>query len=188
MKFVEDGVGNTVTAFIVNWKYFNAKDEILLALAVGFTVLTFYNIRKVGMFFATPHLLSGHGRNRTHVVVGKAYGRVESALLDFCDCPCCCLCGACLLLGVCLLKWQRELLKLYREALPYYPCELTAVYRWSRYCGCAWSRHCLGLGISRPLYCAGCALYGRKGILYHQIRHPAGIPVLLQQLPRLPRT
>jgi hypothetical protein len=53
VKFVEDGVGNTVTAFIVNWKYFNAKDEILLALAVGFTVLTFYNIRKVGMFFAT---------------------------------------------------------------------------------------------------------------------------------------
>ena len=53
VKFVEDGVGNTVTAFMVNWKYFNAKDEILLALAVGFTVLTFYNIRKVGMFFVT---------------------------------------------------------------------------------------------------------------------------------------
>jgi NADH:ubiquinone oxidoreductase subunit 5 (subunit L)/multisubunit Na+/H+ antiporter MnhA subunit len=48
-----DGGGNTVTAFIVNWKYFNAKDEILLAMAVGFNVLCFYNIRKVGMFFAT---------------------------------------------------------------------------------------------------------------------------------------
>lgn len=48
-----DGGGNIVTAFIFNWKHFNAKDEILLALAVGFCVLTFYNIRKVGMFFVT---------------------------------------------------------------------------------------------------------------------------------------
>lgn len=48
-----DAGGNTVTTFIINWKYFNAKDEILLALAVGFCVLTFYNIRKVGMFFVT---------------------------------------------------------------------------------------------------------------------------------------
>ncbi|GAB61635.1 MAG: hypothetical protein DWB56_05095 [Candidatus Jettenia sp.] len=53
MEFTGDGGGNTVTAFIINWKYFNAKDEILLALAVGFCVLTFYNIRKVGMFFVT---------------------------------------------------------------------------------------------------------------------------------------
>lgn len=45
--------GHTITVFIINWKYFNAKDEILLALAVGFSVLAFYNIRKVGMFFVT---------------------------------------------------------------------------------------------------------------------------------------
>lgn len=51
VKLISDGGGNTFTAFIINWKYFNAKDEILLALAVGFSVLTFYNIRKVGMFF-----------------------------------------------------------------------------------------------------------------------------------------
>lgn len=48
-----DGSGNTVTAFIINWKHFYPKDEILMALAVGFCVLTFYNIRKVGMFFVT---------------------------------------------------------------------------------------------------------------------------------------
>ncbi len=46
-----DGGGNTVTAFIINWKYLNPIDEILLALAVGFCVLCLYNIRKVGMFF-----------------------------------------------------------------------------------------------------------------------------------------
>ncbi|GAN32596.1 MAG: hypothetical protein DYG83_02140 [Candidatus Brocadia sp. AMX2] len=45
--------GDAVTAFIINWKYVNAKDEILFALAVGFNVLTFCNIRKVGMFFVT---------------------------------------------------------------------------------------------------------------------------------------
>ena len=43
--------GNTVTAFIINWKYFNPKDEVLLVLSVGFSVLCLYNIRKVGMFF-----------------------------------------------------------------------------------------------------------------------------------------
>lgn len=53
VEYTGDGSGNTVTAFIINWKYFSAKDEILLALAVGFCVLTFYNIRKVGMFFVT---------------------------------------------------------------------------------------------------------------------------------------
>ncbi|HHT9108518.1 MAG TPA: proton-conducting transporter transmembrane domain-containing protein [Candidatus Wunengus sp. YC63] len=45
--------GDPITAFIINWKYFNPKDELLLALAVGFSVLTFCNIRKVGMFFVT---------------------------------------------------------------------------------------------------------------------------------------
>jgi NADH:ubiquinone oxidoreductase subunit 5 (subunit L)/multisubunit Na+/H+ antiporter MnhA subunit len=45
--------GDAVTTFIINWKYFNAKDEILLVLAVGFSALTFCNIRKVGMFFVT---------------------------------------------------------------------------------------------------------------------------------------
>jgi NADH:ubiquinone oxidoreductase subunit 5 (subunit L)/multisubunit Na+/H+ antiporter MnhA subunit len=53
IEFIGDGGGNTITAFIINWKYFNAKDEILLALSVGFCVLTFYNMRKVGMFFVT---------------------------------------------------------------------------------------------------------------------------------------
>lgn len=53
VEFTGDGSGNSVTAFIINWKFFNAKDEILLALAVGFSVLTFYNIRKVGLFFVT---------------------------------------------------------------------------------------------------------------------------------------
>lgn len=53
VEFTSDSGGNTITAFIINWKHFNAKDEILLALAVGFCVLTFYNIRKVGMFFIT---------------------------------------------------------------------------------------------------------------------------------------
>lgn len=48
-----DSGGNTVTAFIIKWKYFNHKDEILLALSVGFSVLCLYNIRKVGMFFTT---------------------------------------------------------------------------------------------------------------------------------------
>ncbi|HHT9110499.1 MAG TPA: proton-conducting transporter transmembrane domain-containing protein [Candidatus Brocadiaceae bacterium] len=45
--------GDAITAFIINWKYFNAKDEILLALALGFSMLIFCNIRKVGMFFVT---------------------------------------------------------------------------------------------------------------------------------------
>ena len=53
IESIGDGSVNTARTFIVNWKYFNAKDEILLALAVGFSVLTFYNIRKVGMFFVT---------------------------------------------------------------------------------------------------------------------------------------
>ncbi|MFN3531341.1 MAG: proton-conducting transporter membrane subunit [Candidatus Brocadia sp.] len=53
IESTRDGGGNTVTSLIINWKYFNTKDEILLALAVGFCVLTFYNIRKVGMFFVT---------------------------------------------------------------------------------------------------------------------------------------
>ena len=48
---IADGRGNTITAFIINWKYLNAKDEILLALSIGFSVLCFYNIRKVSMFF-----------------------------------------------------------------------------------------------------------------------------------------
>ncbi len=52
-KYIGDGSGNTVMAFIINWKYFYARDEILLALAVGFTALCFYNIRKVGMFFVS---------------------------------------------------------------------------------------------------------------------------------------
>ena len=51
VECIGDGSGNTVTAFIINWKYLNPKDEILLALAVGFCVLCLYNIRKVGMFF-----------------------------------------------------------------------------------------------------------------------------------------
>ncbi len=50
---IADNRGNTITAFIVNWKYFNPKDEILLALSVGFSVLCLYNIRRVGMFFTT---------------------------------------------------------------------------------------------------------------------------------------
>ena len=50
---IADGRGNTITAFIVNWKYLNPIDEILLALSVGFSVLCLYNIRKVGMFFTT---------------------------------------------------------------------------------------------------------------------------------------
>jgi len=48
-----DGGGNTLTAFIINWKYLNPKDEILMALAVGFSVLCFCNMRKGGMFFAS---------------------------------------------------------------------------------------------------------------------------------------
>lgn len=50
---IADSRGNTFTAFIVNWKYFNPKDEILLALSMGFSVLCLYNIRRVGMFFTT---------------------------------------------------------------------------------------------------------------------------------------
>ncbi len=53
VKFVSNDRGDAVTTFIINWKYFNAKDELLLALAVGFSMLTFCNIRKVGMFFVT---------------------------------------------------------------------------------------------------------------------------------------
>ncbi len=53
IEFTGNDNGNTVTSFTINWKYFNPKDEILLALAVGFCVLTFYNIRKVVMFFVT---------------------------------------------------------------------------------------------------------------------------------------
>jgi len=53
VKSAGNDSGDVVTAFIINWKYFNVKDEILLALGVGFSVLTFCNIRKVGMFFVT---------------------------------------------------------------------------------------------------------------------------------------
>lgn len=45
--------GNNFTAFVFNWKYLQAKDEILMALAAGFSVLCFSNMRKVGMFFAS---------------------------------------------------------------------------------------------------------------------------------------
>lgn len=50
---IADSRGNTFTAFIFNWKHLHAKDEILMSLAVGFSVLCFYNMRKVGMFFAS---------------------------------------------------------------------------------------------------------------------------------------
>lgn len=53
VKCIGDGSGNSYMAFIFNWKYFYGMDEILLALAVGFNALCFYNIRKVGMFFVS---------------------------------------------------------------------------------------------------------------------------------------
>ncbi|MCF6148635.1 MAG: hypothetical protein E3K37_08245 [Candidatus Kuenenia sp.] len=53
VESVANARGDAITAFIVNWEYVNAKDEILLVLAVGFSVLTFCNIRRVVMFLVT---------------------------------------------------------------------------------------------------------------------------------------
>jgi len=40
-----------IVIFIFNGYHFNAKEELIVAIAVGFTVLAFLNIRKVVMFF-----------------------------------------------------------------------------------------------------------------------------------------
>jgi len=42
-----------IVIFIFNGYHFNPKEELLVTLAVGFTVLSFINIRKVIMFFLT---------------------------------------------------------------------------------------------------------------------------------------
>ena len=39
--------------FIINRNHFDVKDELLLSLAVGFSILCFCNIRKISMFFVT---------------------------------------------------------------------------------------------------------------------------------------
>ena len=53
VEFTNGGNGNTATTFFINWNYLKVKDELLMALAVGFSILSFCNIRKIGMFFVT---------------------------------------------------------------------------------------------------------------------------------------
>ncbi|OHB71446.1 MAG: hypothetical protein A2W17_10480 [Planctomycetes bacterium RBG_16_41_13] len=53
IEYNSDGIGNTVTSFIINWNYFNINEELILVLAVGFCVLSFYNIRRIVMYFVT---------------------------------------------------------------------------------------------------------------------------------------
>jgi len=53
IEYASDGSGNTVMSFIINWNYFNVNEELILVLAVGFCVLSFYNIRRVVMYFVT---------------------------------------------------------------------------------------------------------------------------------------
>jgi len=43
----------SVVLFIINKNNFDVKDELLMALAVGFSILSFCNIRKIIMFFVT---------------------------------------------------------------------------------------------------------------------------------------
>ncbi len=42
-----------IVIFIFNGYHFNSKEELIMALALGFTVLSFVNIRRVTMFFIT---------------------------------------------------------------------------------------------------------------------------------------
>ncbi|MHC4270534.1 MAG: proton-conducting transporter transmembrane domain-containing protein [Planctomycetota bacterium] len=43
----------SVILFIINRNHFDVKDELLMALAVGFSILSFCNIRNISMFFVT---------------------------------------------------------------------------------------------------------------------------------------
>lgn len=53
IEYTSNGNGNTVMSFIINWNYFSVNEELILVLAVGFCVLSFYNIRRIAMYFVT---------------------------------------------------------------------------------------------------------------------------------------
>ena len=162
---IVDGRGNTFTAFIVNWKYFNPIDEILLALSVGFSVLCLYNIRRVGMFFTT-------------LACSAATVGIEHTLLLIKHTD-----ASNLLYGISLVVIASTFAGIVfytaytfsntngiTQVIPRSFLVLLAnllLFALGLYCGCAGSWHCPRLGISYPLYCAGLTIYGREGILHH---------------------